>query len=205
MKFSDEDNQRIKQAVKKAEASTSGEIVPLIVQASDPYPHADLAGGIVGQSLALIAGIWLVPDLDYVASILFLVGGFLIGYLATRFISPLKRAILGNRIVSTEVYQRALQAFFELGIMNTRDRTGILIMVSLLEHKVQVLADTGINEKVTEGTWDGVVTLVLNGIKSGSVINGLCDAIEKCGKILSNDFPIKDDDTNEIKNDLIVD
>ena len=203
VKFSEQDKARVKEAVQRAESTTSGEIVPLIVHTSDSYPHADLVGAIVGQLLALIAGIWLLP-FDYFYVVMAMLTGFIAGYFITRYTPFIKRAILGKKVVQTEVYQRALQAFFELGLANTRDRTGILIMVSLLERRVQVLCDKGINEKVAEGTWDQVVALVLKGIKQGSLIDGLCLAIERCGELLTTDFPIKSDDTDELDNELIV-
>lgn len=204
MKITEQDKKQIAEAVRQAESTTSGEIVPLIVHASDRYRHADLAGGIIGQAMALIAGMWLIPGFDYTYAIVLMVVGFVIGYFNTRHVPFVKRMLLGKKAASEEVYQRALQAFFELGLANTRDRTGILIMVSLLERRVQVIADKGINEKVPEGTWDQVVQDVLQGIKSDSLIEGLEKAIGHCGKILSKDFPIKDDDTNELDNELIV-
>jgi len=205
MKISEQDRARIAAAVKRAEASTSGEIVPLIVGASDPYRHADLAGGIIGQVAALIAGLWLLPGFDTTQATVLLVAGFGAGYVATRFTPVLKRALLGQKAVTEEVYQRALTAFFELGVANTRDRTGIFILVSLLERRVQVIADKGIHEQVPAGSWDQVVSDVLQGIKDGSLIAGLEKAIERCGAILAEHFPIRDDDTNELSNKLTTD
>jgi len=204
MKISEQDKERISQVVKQAESNTSGEIVPLIVHASDAYPHADLAGGIIGQALLLLAGVWLLPDLDLAYLLTTQVVGFIAGFILTRRVPWIKRFILGRRTVETEVYQRAVQAFLEHGLTRTRDRTGILIMTSLLERRVQVLADEGINKKVPEGTWDGVVSLVLDGIRSGSLIDGLCAAVLRCGEILSEEFPIKDDDVDELADKLIV-
>jgi putative membrane protein len=204
MKITEQDKKQIAEAVKQAESATSGEIVPLIVHASDRYRHADLAGGLIGQAMALIAGMWLIPGFDYTYAIVLMVAGFVVGYLKTRHVPFVKRLLLGKKAVAEEVYQRALQAFFELGLANTRDRTGILIMVSLLEHRVQVIADKGINEKVPKGTWDQIVLDVQQGIKRGSLIEGLEKATLHCGEILSKDFPIQPDDTNELANELIV-
>lgn len=204
MKLSEQDKKRIEQAVKEAESTTSGEIVPVMVKASDPYPSADLTGGLIAMALGLGALIWLVPVLEALLLAIVLTGSFLAGFFLTRYFPPIKRLLLGKQILEAEVYQRALQAFFELGLTRTRDRTGILIMVSLLEHRVQVIADQGINEKVSEGTWNEIVNLVLDGIKKNSLPDGLCSGIERCGQILTKDFPIKSDDTNELKNSLVV-
>lgn len=204
MTLSEADKQRVKEAVAKAEQTTSGEIVPLVVQSSDAYPHAEFAGGIIGQALALIVAIWLAPIFDYATVIAVTVGGFFAGFFATRVVPAIKRAILGRKIVKTEVYQRALQAFFELGVGNTREGTGILIMVSMLERRVQVLADRGINAKVDPGTWDQVVDLVLADVRKGSLVGGLCAGIDRCGELLGASFPIAPNDINELDDELRV-
>jgi putative membrane protein len=204
MTLTDADKKRIEEAVQKAESTTSGEIVPLVVHAADAYPHADLVGGIIGQALFLVAGMWIFPDFDYLLSAGLLIAGFIVGFLFVRLTPPVKRYLIGKKVIDTEVYQRALQGFVEHGLMKTRDRTGILIMVSLLEHRVRVLADEGINAKVKQGQWDEVVELVLKGIASKSLADGLVAAIERCGEILTKDFPIKSDDENELSNKLIV-
>ncbi len=89
-------------------------------------------------------------------------------------------------------------AFFELGLTSTRDRTGILLYVSLLEHQVVVLADRGIDEPVEPGTWDAVVERILDGIRSGRAEDGLCEAIERCADVLAARFPRRADDVNEL-------
>jgi len=204
MKFSDQDKELIVKAVKEAESRTSGEIVPLILNASDGYIYADLIGGIIGQIIFLIAGFWIFREFDPWKIVAIQAAGFVVGFLKVRYIPFVKRTFLAEKIVHIEVYQRAVQAFHEHGLMNTRDRTGILIMVSMLERRVQVLADSGIHSKVEDGTWDEVVKIILDGIGKGSVIDGLIAGIEHCGEILARHFPIKSDDTDELPDDLLT-
>ena len=162
--FTDDDKKRIEDAVAAAEARTSGEIVPVVVESSDEYPHVILAGGLIGEMFALAAGVWAVPHPNYLEIVGLIALGFLAGVLAGRFITPFRRVLLGRKFVDTEVYQRAVEIFHESGLASTRDRTGVLVFVSLLEHRVQVLADVGISARAPEGMWDGVVGLVLEGI-----------------------------------------
>jgi putative membrane protein len=204
MKFTDQEKAKVAESIKKAESTTSGEIVPLIVRAADPYPHADLIGGTVAALVSLLAAVWIFPIPEYIILIPLMISAFAVGFLLTRFAAPIKRLVIGKEIMEVEVAQRAFQAFFEMGLTRTRDRTGILIMVSLLEHRVQVLADEGINSKVEDGAWDEVVHLILGGVKSGDLTTGLCQGIERCGELLTKNFPIKPDDTNELPNELIV-
>jgi putative membrane protein len=87
----------------------------------------------------------------------------------------------------------------------TKDRTGIMIYISLLERKVEVLADAGINEQVDADYWDKLVATLLIQISEGKIVDGLVHAISECGKSLEKSFPIQSDDLNEITDDLITD
>jgi putative membrane protein len=66
-----------------------------------------------------------------------------------------------------------------------------------------VLADSGINEKVPENTWDEIVTTIISGLKSGDACTAICQAVERCGQLLEENFPRKDDDTDELPNLII--
>ncbi|MBI5484250.1 MAG: TPM domain-containing protein [Deltaproteobacteria bacterium] len=99
--------------------------------------------------------------------------------------------------------RRAEREFAKLGIHNTRDRTGVLIMVSIEERMVQVLAGSGINSVVPENTWPSMVRCIVEGIKSGDPAGGISAAVAGIGKVLSEHFPVKPDDTNELSNEVV--
>ncbi len=99
---------------------------------------------------------------------------------------------------------RAVKEFAKLGIQNTRDRTGVLIMVSIEERMVQILAGTGINSIVPENTWSSMVQCITEGIKAGNPAQGISQAVADIGKLLSEHFPIKPDDTNELSNAVVI-
>jgi uncharacterized membrane protein len=113
-------------------------------------------------------------------------------------------SIRGNRKKSLSLKDQALSDFAEFGLKNTRDQTGILILLILKKKEIQVLADKGINDKVPEGYWDGVVKSVSESFKKGEFYQGLCDAIEKIGNLLCEKFPCKSDDSNELPDDIII-
>ena len=98
----------------------------------------------------------------------------------------------------------AEEEFYKLGMQNTRDKTGILIFVLLKERKFYILADSGINEKVDQETWDTVRDNMRKKFIDGEFCNGILYAIEEIGQILSEFFPIKSDDTNELSNKVIL-
>ncbi|MEP6602112.1 MAG: TPM domain-containing protein, partial [Nitrospirota bacterium] len=103
-----------------------------------------------------------------------------------------------------KVALRAEQAFYKHGLHNTKGRTGILILVSLLERRVHVLADKGLNDRVPAGTWDGLVKGIINGIRTGQATDALCAAIATCGALLAHVSPVGfGDNPNELPDRLI--
>jgi putative membrane protein len=200
--FTPEREKRVEEAIGRAEGRTSGEIVPMVVDQSDAYLHVDFIGALILQFAAFLAAVWLLPTFDYLSILAVQVLGLVVGFLAFRYLAPLKRICLSPKIAEEEVFEKALRVFRQLELNRTAERTGILILVSLLEHRVQVLADSGINARVKPGTWDEVVEIVLAGIKGGDVCQGLCDAIDRCGEILAKEFPVQPDDVNELPDRL---
>jgi putative membrane protein len=186
----------IEDAVRGAERTTSGEIVPVVVERSDSYADvrigaaALLAIGLGATLLAFAPQLlhWLVP----IELGLFAGGCWLFGF------RRLLGAVTPNPLFSERVRHGAALAFHHAGVVETRERTGILIYVSLLERRVQVIADRGIHERVPDGTWDGVVEAVTAGIAAGHADRGLVDGIQRCGQILARYFPPRPDDANEL-------
>jgi len=97
----------------------------------------------------------------------------------------------------------AAEEFYNLGMADTRDKTGILIYVLLSQRKFYILADSGINEKVEQKTWDTIRDEMTEEFKHGHYLKGIINTIEKVGTILGKHFPIKSDDTNELSNKVV--
>ena len=116
----------------------------------------------------------------------------------------MKRNLIPKNRIAEAVHLRSLAAFTAQGLHYTRAHTGILILASLLEHRVEVLADKGINEKVPAGTWNEVVQILTVGLNSGNACDAFCKAIERCGEILSQHFPRPPDDRDELSNKLVI-
>ena len=100
---------------------------------------------------------------------------------------------------------QAYRAFVEEEVFATRDRTGILIFISVFEHRVEVLADKGINAVVADGVWSEVVSMIVRGIKDETLTDGLLAGIERCGQILhDHGVDIRTPDPNELPDDLRI-
>lgn len=103
-----------------------------------------------------------------------------------------------------EIKVLAEEEFYKLGMAETRDKTGILIYVLLSKRKFYILADSGINEKVSQDVWNKMRNEMQIEFQQGRYLEGIVKTIEKVGNLLSEYFPIKDDDTNELSNKVIV-
>jgi len=188
--FSPDERNRITAAVREAELKTSGEIVPYVVERSDHYEEAEWRSGVLCGALAF-AGLTVVRSLasawvpfDIMELGLATLAACACGMLAIRVVSPLRRLFAGRTLLARRVEQRAAEAFISEEVFHTKERTGILIFVSLFERRVLVVGDAGINAKVKKEEWDGVVQRVIGGIAAGKPADGLVDAIAVCGTLL---------------------
>jgi putative membrane protein len=202
--FTGDEQDRIQRAVLEAEQKTAGEIVPMLIAASDRYTEIEL----IGLSFGLVAGTFaafLIHDPWAVihSQLLWPLAGALLGFILCRM-ATVKRWLISQDRIAEAVQLRALAAFTEQGLHHTRAESGILIFVSLLEHRVVVLADRGINDKVQPGTWDEIVGIVIAGLRSENACDAFCKAIQRCGEILSQHFPRSPDDKDELSNRLVI-
>ncbi len=201
--FTQPEKERIRQAVIVAESKTAGEIVPMIVTSAARYTEVELLGVIFGLLTGMIGeSIWSDPWGSPYFQLWPVVGAF-VGFLISR-LPAVKRILASRGRIGEAVHTLALASFTDQGLHHTRDHTGILILISLLEHRVEVLADRGINEKVSHGTWDEIVHSITAGVKAGHACDAYCKAIERCGEILVTHFPRETDDKDELPNRLVT-
>ena len=203
--FSSADLERIREAVTAAERDTSAEIVPFIVERSDDYEEAFWRAGMLVGSLALAlfgflsagTGLWLPFNLIEVVLIVLLTVAT--AMLIVRSVPSLRRMLAGKELIEQRVTQRAKEAFLAEQIFATRQRTGILFFISLLEHRVLVLGDSGISTVFGDSGWAGVVERVVAGVRSGSPVDGVVDAIQLMALLLEErGFVKRPDDRNEL-------
>jgi uncharacterized membrane protein len=102
------------------------------------------------------------------------------------------------------VAKLAEQEFARLGIGKTRDKTGILIYIILEERQFYILADSAINNKVTENTWHKIKDDMQEFFMKGMFAKGILHGVDETGKVLAEHFPVKPDDRNEISDRVII-
>lgn len=187
--FSSADREAIQAATRAAEQKTAGELVVFVTERCDPHPEVAWKGSLVGGALgALCASVaiwrfggWGAPD-----HLWMLIGfqlGLLAGWIASRF-DAIARRLIGEEALDSRVDGRAAEAFLDEQVFATRERTGVLIFVALFEHRVQVLADEGIDERVAEAAWDEISSELALGIRRGTPAAALIHAVERCAALL---------------------
>ena len=202
--FTEEENEKIRQAVAAAERRTSGEIVPMIVAACRPYAEIELGGLAAGLAIGTLAALFLHDPWGPVqAQLSWPIAGGVLGFILC-CVPAIKRRLISRSRIDEAVHLRSLAAFTAHGLHYTKAHTGILIFASLFERRVVVLADRGINEKAQAGTWDEVVGILTAGLKSRNGCEAFCAAIEECGRVLAEHFPRSPDDRNELEDKLVT-
>lgn len=179
----------ISDLVAEMESKTTGEIVPVVLENSDSYPAAHFRFALL-LSVLLSVGLYFAP-IDFQDPVWFLAAqglGIVLG-LVLAFNSKIKRLMLLKKEINEEVYQRALQAYHEHGVANTKDRDGIMIYISLLERRALIMSDIGISAKVDNSEWQSMLGDALKKIKQGELAQALMDLVRASGDKLAQHFP----------------
>jgi uncharacterized membrane protein len=95
------------------------------------------------------------------------------------------------------VRDRALEVFAELGVWSTAERNGVLIYVLLAERQVEIVADHGLNGRVSDAEWRDVCALIERQFASGHWRDGALHGIEAATTLLAREFPATGANRNE--------
>jgi putative membrane protein len=191
-------------ALVEAEKRTVGEIVPVVLDRSDRYPAADLWCAVV-FAVASYLSAWVLPVTPGVQEMLLVaLGGGLLGWALARALPELRRRFVAPWRMTEMAEEQAFQEFFAQGLHRTEAKTGVLLFVSLLERRVIVMADEGIDAVVPRETWDEVRELVLAEAREGRLGAGLTAAVGRIGELLADEFPWAEGDRNEVPDRVVV-
>jgi len=101
-----------------------------------------------------------------------------------------------------DVLDRAAWLFKKLKMHETKDRNGVLIYLSIDDHKFAIIGDAGINKVVPEGFWNDVKEMMIGHFSKGEFATGLVNGIGMTGEHLKQYFPPQEDDVNELPDDI---
>jgi putative membrane protein len=203
------EQEKITEEVQQEELTTSGEIIVMVVSKSHSYPTAAITGSIFfALPSALLLNTFLGPAVWLGSQNLYLFLA-LFGLLYLSFIplttrsDRIKRFFLNPKQVEEEVKEGAITAFFTEQLYKTERENGTLLYISVMEQKVWILGDRGINERIEKKTWDSIISKLTLGIKNKNRCEAICEAVKETGEILRVHFPASNDDKNELHNIII--
>lgn len=112
-----------------------------------------------------------------------------------------KRGYLETGLTPREL---AVNEFYKLGMNETADRTGILFFILFDEHKFEIVADKGINKKIPEKEWQDLSDEIAKNFSENKYKEGIIYMINSVGDVLIKEFPVKEDDVNELSDDILI-
>ncbi len=215
------DHALVSAAVAEAEAHPSGEIVTIVARRSDSYHDVGLswAAAAVFIALALMAAFpaqlraflsTLLLDWEHELAdwklLTGLLGLLILKFLIVRYllaIMPLRMLVTPKATKARRVRRRAILLFRTAAEARTRGRTGVLLYISLDEHRAELVADRAINEKVSPDAWGDAMATLVDALRQDRAGEGLAAAVTQVGAVLALHFPRATDDINELPDRLI--
>ena len=201
MQFTKEDHEAVSAAIHAAEKRTCGQIVCVLAHSSSDYAYVPILWASV---LALLAPWpliyftqWSVQRIFSLQLAVFIVAGLVFSWM------PLRLALVPGAVRRARAHRAALEQFVVRGIGRTRNRTGVLIFVSLAEHYARIIADEGIAAKVHSAEWQAAIDALTAHMRDGRIAAGFTAAIERCGAVLAAHAP-PDGSPNELPDRLYV-
>jgi putative membrane protein len=196
-----EDHDAISAGIHEVEKHTSGQLVCVLAHSSSDYAHIPILWASV---LAMIAPWpliyftpWSVQRIFLLQLAVFIIGGLVFSWM------PLRLALVPRAVRRARAHRAALEQFVVRGISRTRNRTGVLIFVSLAERYARIIADEGIAAKVPNAEWQAAIDALTGHMRDGRIAAGFTAAIERCGAVLAAHAP-PDGSPNELPDRLYI-
>jgi putative membrane protein len=196
MSISKEDYERIANAIRSAEARTSGEIVCVLAETSS---HTTALPAFIA-AVAALATPWLLVTFTAmtVYRILSLQAVVFLVLLTLLCLPRVRVALMPRRTRRAIAHRVAMEQFKSRGIAKKKDRSGILIFVSLAERYARIIADDNIAARVPQSKWQATVDALVAHMREGRIADGFVTAIDSCGNELAAYFPSTGADRNEL-------
>lgn len=219
--LSEQDHDRISAAVTHAEVHSDAEIVTIIAPRSDAYHDAGLHYAIGGVFVLLAAiatfpatfagwattwlGGWdhalstreMMTALLCAAILLFLILRYGLAWM------PLRMTLTPGSTKTRRVRRAAITLFRTAVEGRTRAQTGVLLYLSLAEHRAEIVADATVSAQVKPEEWGDAMASLIHHVRSGEPGEGMVQAINRIGQILARHVPRSPDDHNELPDRLI--
>jgi putative membrane protein len=202
--FSSEERRAVEKAVGEAEEKTAAEIVPVVAASSARHRRGDDIAGLWLAFLAIVLLAVFSPEhqIDGIEAVVAFVIAVALGAFVAEKVPALKRLFVPHADLHAAAADGALRAFRTFGVGHTRDRTGLLIYVSLFERSAVIVGDGALSAALAKEDYAAIRDVLTGGLRRGRVPEALLSAIRKAGEILEKKLPRDPKDRPEITNAL---
>lgn len=221
MLLTEQEHALVSAASGAVERQSDGEVLTIVAARSDSYHDVALHYSVlamllvpallgslpnawVDRAAALIMG-WN-AEFSRGALMLALMAMLALAFLLARLLlmsMRVRMALTPGRTKSRRVHRRAI-ALFRTGCeQKTRGRTGILIYLSVAEHRAEIVADQAIADQVEPEVWGEAMAVLIAEVKAGRPGQGMARAVEEVGKVLIRILPPSADNPNELPDRVI--
>jgi putative membrane protein len=187
-------------AVETIESASAAEVVVAVRRRSAPYLHANLG---IGAAIAIAGLAAMLFSAHEFALTSILIDPFVVGGTAGALVELLpgvKRALSPRSLRHREVVRGARATFLERGVHRTRDRSGVLVYISLLEREVVLVPDSGIERALAGDTGaDATRTLTAAMADGGAAV---ARELGRFAPALAAGLPRRADDIDELPDEV---
>src|SRR5262245_26560257 len=200
--FGEDASRQVTAAIREVEQATSAEVVVAVRASSGHYRHVDYLVGALLAFAGLLVFIFHPRSFGIDLFPLEAAALFASRVLLSAWMPPIRRLLSSRRLRADNVRTAARAAFVELGIASTSARTGLLVFVSTLERRVEVVADTGVTRSAAGPDWNGAIAKLAQTVESDPELTRFVDALRDLGRVLERALPARADDVNELPDEV---
>lgn len=201
MTLDEYEKKQIEKEIENLERKSSAELVAVTTVKSSSYRFESVVVPLIITSLIsfiLVFSEISSMNLFQIQFLVFITLYFIFNRFDTLLISLLPKAYRYEK-----ASQKAKQEFVKLGLHDTKTKKAIMFYVSKKEKYVEIISDSAIKEKIDDKYWQKIIDEFIQDVKNHELANGYLKAINSCSNILIENFPIEEDDENELSNEVI--
>ncbi len=201
--FQADAKKRVAQAIEGIEKQTAAEIVVAVRRRCGHYRHVDIAVGAVAAFGALLFVLFHPQPFATEMIPVDVAIAFVVGALVSANVPPLRRVLTSRRLMNDGVHTAARAAFYDMGIARTTGRTGILVLVSIFERRVELVVDSAVKPAELGAEWPRAIAAIEASVRRAD-LDAFLAALGTIAPPLASALPVQPDDVDELPNEPVV-
>ncbi|PLY07143.1 MAG: hypothetical protein C0625_05880 [Arcobacter sp.] len=201
MYLNDNEKNLISKEIEELEKKSSSELVAVVTKQCSSYKFETV---VLSLFITIIISIFaLLFEISAGKFFQVQVLSFFIFYFVFDKFKKTLLSFLPKSFKYTKASAYAHKQFSNLGFQTTKTKQAIMFFVSLDEKYVEIITDSVIKEKIDDSYWQTIVDEFIIDVKNNNLSEGYLKAIKSCNEILIKNFPIQENDENELPNEVV--